>query len=142
MYVCCKNRIDFVLGSSLFMASVSSVLHFKSVGYESVFADILIGKCLTVLMYDLDAVSLESNSIKLVTQVWNCGFRWLYGVGEFTSTTNLFDSHGPMYVIFLLQSNILALYACMQSTENDLLMKLFCIDIMTRRFRICMRPTF
>ena len=54
------------------MASVSSVLHFKSVGYENVFAEILIRKCLPVLMYVLDAVFLDSNSIKLATQVWNC----------------------------------------------------------------------
>ena len=71
--------IDFVLGSSLnvcyknrirkFMASVSSVLHFESVRYEIVYAEILIRKCLPVLMYGLDAVSLDSNFIKLVTQV-------------------------------------------------------------------------
>ena len=74
------------------MASVSSVLHFKSVGYENAFAEILIRKCLPVLMFGLDTVSLDSNSIKLVTQVWNCAFRWLYGVGKFTSTRHLFDS--------------------------------------------------
>ena len=66
--VCCKNRIR------KFMASVSSVLHFKSVGYENVFAEIVLRKCLPLLMYGLDAVSLDSNSFKLVTQVWNCAF--------------------------------------------------------------------
>ena len=66
--VCCKNRIR------KFMASVSSVLHFKSMGYENFFAEILIRKCLPVLMYVLDAVSLDSNSIKLVTQVWSYAF--------------------------------------------------------------------
>ena len=62
------------------MVSVSSMLNFKSVGYESVFAEILIRKCLPILMYGLDAVPLEINSNKLVTQVWKCAFRWLYGV--------------------------------------------------------------
>ena len=107
------------------MASVSSVLHFKSVGYENVFAEILIRKCLPVLMYGLDAVPLNSNSVKLVIQVWNCAFRWLYGVGKFTSTRHFFDSHGTMSMRFLLQCNTLSLYACMQSTDNDLLSKLF-----------------
>ena len=107
------------------MASVSSVLHFKSVRYENVFAEILIKKCLPVLLYGLNAVSLDSNSIKLVTQVWNCDFRWLYGVGKFTSTRHLFDSHGTMSMRFLLHCNVLSLYACMQSIDNALLTKLF-----------------
>ena len=107
------------------MASVSSVLHFKSVRYENVFAEILIRNCLLVLMYGLDAVPLDKNSIKLVTQVWNCAFRWLYGVGKFTSTRHLFDCHGTMSMRFLLLCNVLFLYACMQSTDNALLTKLF-----------------
>ena len=82
------------------MASVSSVLHFKSVGFENVFAEILIRKCLPVLMYGLDAVSFDNNSIKLVTQVWNCAVRWLYGLGKFTSTRHLFESHGTMSMSF------------------------------------------
>ena len=57
-------------------------------------------------VYGLDAVSLDSNSIKLVTQVWNCAFRWLYGVGKFTSTRHLFDSHGTMSMRFLLYCNV------------------------------------
>ena len=127
--------IDFVLGSSLnvccknrfrkFMASVSSMLHFKSVKYENVYAEISIRKYLPVLIYRLDAVSLGSNSIKLVTQVWSCAFRWFYGVGKFTSTRHLFESHGTMSMRFLLHCNVLCLYACMQSTDNALLTKLY-----------------
>ena len=103
--VCCKNKIRN------FMASVSSVLHFRSVGYENVFTEILIRKCLPVLMYGLDAVSLDSNSIKLVTQVWNCAFRWLYGVDKFTSTRYLFNSHGTMSMRFLLHCNVVFIHA-------------------------------
>ena len=110
-------RIDFVFGSSLnvccknrirkFMASVSSVFHFKLVGYESVFAEILIRKCLLVLMYGLEVVPLDNNSIKLVTQVWNCVSRWLYGVGKFTSTRHLFDNYGTISLRFSLHFIIL-----------------------------------
>ena len=63
-------------------------------GEECNCAEILIRKCLPFLTYGLDAVFLDSNSIKLVTQVWNCAFRWLYRVGQFTSTRHLFDNHG------------------------------------------------
>ena len=59
------------------MASVSSLLHFKSVGNKSVFAEMFIRKYLPVLMYGFDDVSLDSNSIKLITQAWNSAFGWL-----------------------------------------------------------------
>ena len=125
--------IDFALGLSYnvcyknirtFMASVSSVLHFKSEGYENVFAEILIKKCLPVLIYRLDVVSLDSNSITLFTQVWNCAFRWLVG------WVSLLPLDIYLIVIaqclrFLLYCNVLSLYACMQSTDNVLLTKLF-----------------
>ena len=64
-------------------------------------------------MYGLDAVFLDSNFIKLVTQVLNCALRRLYGVGKFTSTRHLFDSHGKMSMSFLLHCNIcLYMHAC------------------------------
>ena len=50
-----------------------------------------------VLMHGLDAAPFHSNSIKLVTQVWNWAFRWLYGVGKFTSTTGI-------YLIVMIQN--------------------------------------
>ena len=125
--VCCKNRIRKL------MASVSLVLHFQTVGYENVCAEIFIRKCLPVLMYGLDAVSLDSNCIKLVTQVWNCAFRWLYGVG--TSSRHLFDSHGTMSMRFSLHCNVLSLYACMQSTNNALLTKLFLYRYYDKKIR-------
>ena len=56
------------------MVSVSSLLHFKSVGNKSVFVEMLIRKYLPVLMYGFDDVSLDSNSIKLITQAWNSAF--------------------------------------------------------------------
>ena len=66
--VCCKNRII------KFMASVSSVFHFVSVGYESVFAELLSRKSLSALMCGLDTVPRDSDLIQFVTLVWNCAF--------------------------------------------------------------------
>ena len=55
-------------------------------------------------MYVLNAVPLESNSIKLVLQVWNCVFRWLYGGRKGRASLlpldNLFDSYGMMSEMF------------------------------------------
>ena len=95
------------------MASVFSVLHAKLVGYENDFIEILIRKCSPVLMDSLDAVPLDSNSNKLVTQVWNCAFRWFERAGKFTSTNHLFDSHGTMSMRFLFLEYFV--FICMQT---------------------------
>jgi hypothetical protein len=126
--------IEFVLGSCLkvncrkriqkFMGSVSSVLQCKCYGYEDVFAEILIKKCLPILMYGLDCVTLDSNSVKIVTQAWNCAFRWLYGVGKYTSTRHLFEQHNTMSMKFLLDCSLMSFFACVSKCYNCLLQKL------------------
>ena len=91
-------------------------------------------------VYELDVVSLDSYSIKLVTQVWNCAFRWLYGVGKFTSTRHLFDNHGTMSMRFLLHCIIFCLYMHACSLVIMLYwLNYFCFGIMIKRCRICMR---
>ena len=126
--------VEFVLDSSLqvnckkriqkFMSSVSSVLQCKGFGYESVFAEILIRKCLPVLMYGLDCNMLDSKSVKIVTQAWNCAFRWLYSVGKYTSTRHFFDKHKTMSMKFLLDSGLMSFYASIHASNNCLLQKL------------------
>ena len=66
--------------------------------------------CLPVLRWGFDAIPRDRNSIKLVTQFRT---RWLYGVGKFTFTRHLFDSHGMISMNFSLHCNVLSLYTCM-----------------------------
>ncbi len=107
-----------------FMSSISSVLQCKCLGYEYVFAEILIKKCLPILMYGLDFMLLDAISYKIVTQAWNCAFRWLYGVGKYTSTRHIFEQHHTMSMKFLLDSSLMSFYARILGTDNCLLHKL------------------
>jgi hypothetical protein len=114
----CKKRIQ------KFLASISSILRCKLSGYENVFAEILIKKCLPILFYGLDCVSIDSNSVKLVTQAWNCAFRWLYGVGKYTSTRHLFEQHHTMSMKYLLDYSKMAFLVNNQHVANCALKKL------------------
>ena len=126
--------VEFTLGICLkvncmkrirkFMASVASVLRFKMEGYENVFAEILITKCLPILSYGLDCVLLDTHSTSIVSQAWNCAFRWLYGVGKFTSTRHLFEQHNSMSMRFLLDKGLLTFYSKLQTVDNAVLRKL------------------
>jgi hypothetical protein len=123
--------VEFLLGQCLkvncikkirkFMAAVSSVLHCKVVGLESVFAEILVSKCLPILLYGLDSLSLDSHSKTIVTQAWNCAFRWLYGVGKYTSTRHLFENHRTMSMRFLLDNCCLSFWVKARNCENHVL---------------------
>jgi hypothetical protein len=126
--------IEFILGPCLkvdcrkriqkFMATISSVLRCKMEGYEDVFATILVKKCLPVLLYGLDCLFLDSYSVRIVTQAWNCAFRWLYGLSKFTSTRHLFEQHRTMSMKFLLECGLMLFYVNVQTVDNCVLRKL------------------
>ena len=98
-----------------------------------VFAEILIRKCSLVLMYSLDVIPLDSNSTKLVTQVWNFAFMWLYGMSKITFTKHLFNCHGTMFVRFKLHYNDLYF---MWSSDNNFSRNYSCINI-TKKSQCC-----
>ena len=66
-----------------FIATVSSVLRFKRQGYEHIFADILIRKCLSVLFYGLNSCSLNYDVIKSVSKAWKMAFKWFFNTRKF-----------------------------------------------------------
>ena len=59
LIVNCKKRIQ------KFMAFILSILRFKCVGFQNVFAGILIKKCLQVRLYGIDCFTLDYNSVRL-----------------------------------------------------------------------------
>ena len=73
-----NKRID------TFIASVCTVLQFKIISYEIVFAEIIIQKCLPILFYGLDCCAL--NTLNFVSRVWNMAFKWLYNLRKYDST--------------------------------------------------------
>ena len=86
-------------------------------------------------MYGLDCLLLDCESVKIVTQAWNCAFRWLYGVGKFTSTRGYFQSHGTMSMKFLLDSSLMSFYAGLLSSNNVLLKKLIMYSFSDKKIR-------
>jgi hypothetical protein len=74
MSVDCSSRRRKLLGS------VCSVLRHKCIGYEDVFAKILVSKCLPILNYGMDCICLDSKSTNVIAKSWNNAFRWLFNL--------------------------------------------------------------
>jgi hypothetical protein len=122
--------VDFSQRCRKFMGSVCGVLRHKFAGYEDVFAEILIKKCLPVLNYGLDCVHLDLNSFNVISKCWNTAFRWLYNLGKFESTRLLFLKHNTMSMRYLLDLKLLCFIRNMLDSPNGLLRQLC-------RFALC-----
>ena len=71
-------------------------------GYEDVFATILIKKCLPILNYGLDCIVLNSYSFNVVSKSWNNACLWLFNYRKYDSTRWLFNDHNTMSMRYLL----------------------------------------
>ena len=92
-------------------------------GYEHIFTDILIRKCLPVLFYGLDSCSLNYDVIKPESKAWNMAFKWLFNMRKYDSTRLLFLSHNTTSIKFLLDLKTLSFYAMINNTNNALINK-------------------
>ena len=111
----CNERIH------KFIASVCSVLQFKVKGYEIVFADIIVKKCLPILLYSLNCCMLNTSSINSVSQAWNMAFKCLYNLHKYNSTRLSLFSRNTMSMQHLLNSRIMTFYRQISCSGNKLL---------------------
>ena len=92
------------------MDSVCGVLRHNLAGYEDVFVEILIKKCLPVLNYGLNCTHGDLNSLDIISNCWNIAFRWLYNLGKFKSIRLLFLKHNTMLMRYMTDKNYNALF--------------------------------
>ncbi len=119
-------NVDFSDRCRKFMASVCSVLRHKVTGYEDVFSEILIRKCLPVLDYGLDCVFLDSSSFNVISKAWNTAFRWLFNRKKFESTRLLFLQCDTMSAKYLLDLKLMCFVRRLVCSSNLLLRNLCC----------------
>ena len=98
---------DYSIRSRKFWACVYNILRNKVVGYEDVFANILVKQYLPILEYGIDSVDLDSNTFNVINKAWNTAFKWLFNYGKFDSTRWLFYEHNTMSMRFLIDSKLL-----------------------------------
>ena len=120
-----KLSVDYSQRCRKFLASVCCVLRNKVVGFEDIFAHVLVRKCLPILNYGLDCVLLDYNSINVISKSWNTAFRWLFNLGKFESTRLLFQSHSTMSMKYLLDMKLLCfVFSCISlGSSSGMLMK-------------------
>ena len=118
-------NIDFSDRCRKFMSSVCNVLRHKVTGYEDVFSEILIRKCLPVLDYGLDCVFLDTSSFNFISKAWNTAVRWLFSRKRFDSTRLLFlqcNTMSAKYILNLKWMCFVRLFLCF----SNLLLKNLC----------------
>ena len=115
----CSKRIP------TFIASKFSVLRFKDVGYEMVYADIIVKKCLPILFYGSDCCTLNTSFINSVSRAWNMAFIWLYNLRKYDSTRLLLLSCNSMSMQYLLDSHIQTFYRQISWSDNKILHNLW-----------------
>ena len=103
----CSLTVDFSVRCRKFITSVCGVLRHKVAGFEDVFSEILIKKCLPVLDYGVDCLFLDSNCFNVISKAWNIAFRWLFNLGKFESTRLLFSQCNTMSARFLLDLKLM-----------------------------------
>jgi hypothetical protein len=107
-----------------FIASVSSILRYKVTGYEHIFADILIKKCLPILFYGFECCALSSVASKTVRQSWNLAFKWLYNLKKYDSSRLLFLYNNTMSMKYILDCRMLLFFRHVGDSSNLLLHKI------------------
>ena len=81
-----KLCVDYTLRCRKFLAAVCDVLRSRVAGYEDIFTNILVKKCLPILDYGLDCVVLDSYFLNVISKSWITAFRWLFNYCRFEST--------------------------------------------------------
>ena len=114
-------NIDFSDRCRKFMSSVCKVLRHKVTGYEDVFSQILIRKCLPVLDYGLDYVFLDTHSFNVISKAWNKAFRWLFSRRRFDSTRLLFLQCDIISAKYLLGLKLICFVRRLLCSSNLLL---------------------
>ncbi len=90
-----------------FHASLCAVLKDRIPGFEHVYVYVLLHKCLPILFYGLDSISINCKVLQAITKAWNMAFRWIYGLWKHDSTRLLLLSCGTMSAKFLLERRLL-----------------------------------
>ena len=107
--------VTFKLGGNLtvdFLKGAKSLYYLyvmfldKVDGYEYIFSNILMKKCLPILNYALECIYLDSASFNTVSKSWDKAIRWLFNRAKYESTHLSFLSCNTMPMRFLLDTNV------------------------------------
>ena len=105
-----KLCVDYTLRCRKFLVAVCGVLRSKVAGYEDIFANILVKKCLPILDYSLD-----------LSKSWNTDFRWLFSYCRFESTRLLFHTNRIVSMRYLIDTTIMCFVIGCMSSDRMLL---------------------
>ena len=94
--------VDITSRLHKFHAAVCAVLKDRLPNFEHIYVRLLLSKCLPILYYGLDSLSIDCKVLQAVTKCWNMAFRWIFGLRKYDSTRLLLKSCNTMSAKFLL----------------------------------------
>ena len=122
---CVNLCVDVTSRLQKFHAAVCTVLKNKLAGFENVYVRLLVTKCMPILFYGMDSLTLSSNVLQTITKSWNMAFKWIYGLRKYDSTRLLLRSCNTMSAKFLLHQSSLLFYNTVSASKVPILRNLW-----------------
>ena len=75
-------KVDVSLRIQKFTAAVCTILRERIIGFENVYINVMVTKCMLILFYEIDCLHLDCNALKRLSVVWNMAYRCSVGYFE------------------------------------------------------------
>ena len=118
--------IDITSRLHKFHAAVCAVLKDRLPNFEHIYVRLLLSKCLPILYYGLDSLSIDCKVLQAVTKCWNMAFRWIFGLRKYDSTRLLLKSCNIMSAKFLLHRCWFLFFNSVSLSQVPVVHKLWC----------------
>ena len=114
-------KADMFSRTRKFQCAVCSLLRQKVTGFEFVYVELIIKKCMPILFYGLGAHDLNSCKVASMTCVWNMAFRFIFGLAKYDSTRQVLQACKTMSLKCLLEEQMLLFCDSPRHSDNILL---------------------
>lgn len=132
----CYLGVNFIIGIELrvdisarvrkFISSVSSVLRGRVSGFEDVYLNVILTKCMPILFYGIDCLCVDSRSMNSLSVIWNTAFRWILGITRYEHMRKHLQKCNTMSFRYLINQRLLVFVSSLSLSSNYLLSKLVC----------------
>jgi hypothetical protein len=120
----CTMQADLSDRARKFQCAVCAILRNKLSGYEAVYTELILKKCMPILFYGLGVFNINANMINVLSQVWNMAFRFIYGLRKHDSTRLVLQGSGTMSLKFLFDERMLLFLDSIKRSNNVFLCNL------------------
>ena len=119
---------DLKVGVSLriqkFTAAVCTFLRKRIIGFENVYINVMVTKCMPILFYEIDCLHLDCYALKRLSVVWNVAYRWIYCIPRHEHMRTYVRNCNTMSFKFLINQKLVCFVCNLNAGKSCLLSKL------------------